>query len=532
MSRKIPYLLSLIATAAFAVALFAHSAWARGLVVALPLAVIGTWDLVQRQHTLRRNYPLIGRIRWVLEAIRPQIQQYFINDDLHGRPFNREQRSLVYARAKGENDYEPFGTEVDVHTIGFEWINHSIAPAELAKEPRLEIGTRQCAKPYNASLLNISAMSFGALGGHAIRALNTGARIGRFAHDTGEGGISVHHRQGGDLIWELGTGYFGCRTSEGGFDAARFAEQASEPEVRMIEIKLSQGAKAGHGGILPGAKVTAEIASARGVTLGRDCVSPSCHKEFRSPIELLKFADRLRELSSGKPVGIKLCVGYPSEFLAICKAMLETDILLDFVVVDGKEGGTGAAPEEFSDSIGTPLREGLLFVVNALQGCGLKDEIRIGASGKIVSGFDMARCLALGADWCNAARPFMFALGCIQSRRCHTDRCPTGVATQNKSRQRGLVVRDKSERVARFHAKTMEGLLALVAAAGLPSPSALRPEHIVRRTTPTESKPLTELYTFLKREELLTEARDPWYRQQWKLATAESFFPTGLRAVS
>jgi glutamate synthase domain-containing protein 2 len=529
MSRFVPYLLSVAASVVFAVALLAQSAWGWGLVVAVPLAMIGTRDLLQSRHTLMRNYPVVGRLRWLLEAIRPQIQQYFINDDLHGAPFNREQRSLVYARSKGQNDFEPFGTEADVRAVGFEWINHSIAPADVGPAPRVEIGAGRCAKPYSSSLLNISAMSFGALSGNAIRALNRGARAGRFAHDTGEGGISVHHRQGGDLIWELGTGYFGCRTRDGRFDAAQFADQAADPDVRMIEIKLSQGAKAGHGGILPAAKVTAEIAAARGVTAGEDCVSPSRHTAFRSPIELLEFATRLRELSSGKPVGIKLCIGYPSEFLAICKAMLRTDVLLDFVVVDGKEGGTGAAPEEFSDNVGTPLREGLLFVRNALEGCGLADKVRVGASGKIVSGFDMARCLALGADWCNAARPFMFALGCVQSRRCHTDRCPTGVATQDALRQRGLVVDDKSQRVARFHEQTIESLMALVAAAGLPAPAALGPEHVFRRTSDIETRPLTSLYTFLQRDELLDGARDAWYREQWDQARAESFSPTSHR---
>ena len=428
----------------------------------------------------------------------------------------------------GQNDFEPFGTEVDVNSVGFEWINHSIRPADAGEVPRIGIGTEQCARPYSASLLNISAMSFGALGANAIRALNIGARIGQFAHDTGEGGISAHHRQGGDLIWELGTGYFGCRTAEGRFDAARFTEQAVEPEVRMIEIKLSQGAKAGHGGILPGAKVTATIAAARGVEPGKDCVSPARHQEFDSPIGLLEFADRLRQLSTGKPVGIKLCIGYPSEFLAICKAMLETGILLDFVVVDGKEGGTGAAPEEFSDNVGMPLREGLIFVRNALAGSGLKERVRIGASGKVVSGFDMAMCLGLGADWCNAARPFMFALGCVQSRRCHTDRCPTGVATQDAWRQRGLVVEDKSRRVARFHAQTIDGLRALVAAAGLPSPSALGPEHLYRRTSASETRPLTQVYTWLRAGELQDGAQDPWYREQWTRARAESFAPAGV----
>jgi len=525
MGRYLTYLCSLFATAAFAIALLLQSAWSWGLVVSLPLAIVGSWDLLQRRHTLMRNYPVVGRLRWILEAIRPQIQQYFIHSDLDGRPFNREQRSLVYARAKGENDYEPFGTELDVNRVGFEWINHSISPADPIAAPRVDIGAGRCGRPYSSSLLNISAMSFGALGGNAIRALNIGARVGGFAHDTGEGGLSEYHRQGGDLIWELGTGYFGCRTPDGRFDAQQFRDQAAAPEVRMIEIKLSQGAKPGHGGVLPAAKVTEQIAAARGVTPWQDCISPARHREFRSPVELLEFAGRLRDLSSGKPVGIKLCIGHPVEFLAICKAMLQTDSLLDFVVVDGKEGGTGAAPEEFSDNMGMPLREGLLFVRNALEGCGLKDRIRVGASGKIVSGFDMARCMALGADWCNAARPFMFALGCVQSRRCHTGKCPTGVATQDAFRQRGLVVEDKSQRVARYQAQTLDSLLALVAAAGLPGPAALRPDHVFRRTSATEVQAFSGVYTLLERGELLDQARDDWYRRQWIQSRADSFSP-------
>jgi len=523
--RYIPYFIVLACTAVFGVAGSLGSSWGWGLLFALPLLAVGCWDLVQAQHTLLRNYPVVGHIRWLLESIRPHIQQYFITDDLHGAPFNREQRSLIYARAKGDNDFEPFGTEVDVHEVGFEWINHTIVPAEPCASPRVVIGTDQCSQPYSGSLLNISAMSFGALGSRAIQALNSGARRGDFAHDTGEGGISSHHRQGGDLIWELGSGYFGCRTSSGTFDAARFAEQAADPQVRMIEIKLSQGAKAGHGGILPGPKVSREIAQARGVAPGEDCVSPARHSAFSTPLELLDFAARLRAGSGGKPVGVKLCIGHPWEFLGVCKAMLETGSLLDFVVIDGKEGGTGAAPEEFSDSIGTPLREGLLFARNALVGCGLKDKIRLAASGKIVTGFDMARALALGADWCNAARPFMFALGCVQSRRCHTDTCPTGVATQDKSRQRGLVVADKSARVARYHEQSLKSLVDLVAAAGLESPGRLRPEHVWRRLSATETATFADFYSLLEPGELVAGARDPWYARQWQRARADSFTP-------
>ena len=525
MNRFIVFALTLAATVVFGIAAVLRSPWGWGLVVSVPLALVGVVDLAQRKHSLMRNYPVIGRLRWLFESLRPFVRQYFIVDDLSGAPFTLEQRSLVYARAKGDNDFEPFGTELDVYEGRFEWIHHAIVPADHCDAPRVEVGSGRCEQSYRTALLNISAMSFGALGGNAIRALNLGARDGGFAHDTGEGGLSVHHRQGGDLIWELGSGYFGCRNADGGFDAERFTETASNPQVRMVEIKLSQGAKAGHGGILPGAKVTREIADARGVKPGQDCVSPSRHGAFGTPLELIEFAAELRRLSGGKPVGIKLCIGHPWEFLGICKAMLECGTLLDFVVIDGKEGGTGAAPEEFSDNVGTPLREGLVFARNALVGSGLKDRIGLAASGKIVTGFDMARCLALGADWCNAARPFMFALGCVQSRRCHTDTCPTGVATQDPSRQRGLVVADKSKRVASFQTATLRSLMDLVAATGLETPAALTPAHISQRVGPTQSATFAELYPWLEPGELRDGARDPWYREQWQRARVESFAP-------
>jgi len=528
MNRFLIFLFTVVASVLFGAAALMKSMWGLGLIITLPLMLLGIRDLFQRKHTLMRNYPVTGRLRWILESIRTQIHQYFIEDDLDGRPFNREQRSLIYARAKGQNDFEPFGTEMDTREAGFEWINHAIVPAERREAPRVAIGCRQCEQPYHAALLNISAMSFGALGGRAIRALNTGARLGGFAHDTGEGGISVYHRQGGDLIWELGSGYFGCRAPDGCFDPDSFAEQACGDQVRMVEIKLSQGAKAGHGGILPGAKVTREIAEARGVPEGQDCVSPARHSAFSTPTELLELVSRLRDLCGVKPIGIKLCIGHPWEFLGICKAMVETGILLDFVVVDGKEGGTGAAPEEFSDRVGTPLREGLVFARNALVGCGLKEQVRLGASGKIVTAFDMARTMALGADWCNAARPFMFALGCVQSRRCHTDTCPTGVTTQDPSRQRGLVVEDKSRRVARYQAETLNTLMELVAAAGLNAPAELRPDHIIHRVGTTETATYAQLYSLLEPGELLEGARDPWYREQWQRASADSFAPASV----
>jgi glutamate synthase domain-containing protein 2 len=345
-------------------------------------------------------------------------------------------------------------------------------------------------------------------------------------HDTGEGGFSAHHREyGGDIIWEIGSGYFGCRHDDGSFSPERFAAQAAADQVKMIEVKLSQGAKPGHGGVLPAAKVSAEIAAARGVRTGVDCVSPARHSAFSSPAGLMAFIARLRELSGGKPVGFKLCVGHPWEFLGIAKAMLETGITPDFIVVDGAEGGTGAAPLEFIDHVGMPLREGLMFVHNALIGVGLRDRIKVGASGKIITAFDIARMMALGADWCNAARGFMFALGCIQAQKCHTDRCPTGVATQDAVRQRALAVPDKSERVFRFHRATVMALAELIAAAGLDHPDQIRPGHFLKRVAPGRVASYDQIYRFLTPGEILTGADDPRFQHAWPGARTDSFTP-------
>ncbi len=468
---------------------------------------------------------MLGHLRWLIESVRPQIHQYLVESDLDGRPFDRNQRALVYQRAKNVTDAHPFGTELDVYGDGYEWLNHSIAPRPRVEEPyRVVIGGPQCSRPYSGSVFNISAMSFGALSGNALLALNRGAKLGNFAHDTGEGGISPYHREsGGDLIWEIGSGYFGCRDQAGRFDPALFAGQAVQDQVRMIEIKLSQGAKPGHGGMLPGAKVTAEIADTRKVPAGRDCISPSYHSVFSTPLELVAFIARLRQLSGGKPVGFKLCIGHPWEFLAICKAMIESGIWPDFIVVDGAEGGTGAAPLEFSDHLGMPLREGLLFVHNALVGVDLRHHIRIGASGKLISGFRLAATMALGADWCNAARGFMFALGCVQSQRCHTDRCPTGVATQDPRRARALDVPDKAQRVYQFHRHTIGSLSEVVAAAGLDHPSQLQPQHICRRVGDNAYRTCDRIYRFLAPGELLEGTRDPSFRRAWELARPDRF---------
>lgn len=495
--------------------------------------LLGVRDLRQTQRSVLRNYPVLGHMRYWLEFIRPEIRQYFIESDNEAAPFSRQQRSLVYQRAKGDPDKRPFGTQVDVHAEGHEWINHSLAPTTLdSHDFRVLIGGPNCLQPYSASVFNISAMSFGALSANAILALNGGAKKGGFMHDTGEGSISAYHRShGGDLVWEIGSGYFGCRDAQGRFSEEEFVANATSAQVRLIEIKLSQGAKPGHGGVLPGPKVTPEIAETRGVAVGEDCVSPAAHTEFGTPVELLLFLSRLRRLSGGKPVGFKLCIGHPWEWFAICKAMLETGLTPDFIVVDGAEGGTGAAPLEFSDHVGAPLQEGLLLVHNTLVGLNLRDRIRLGASGKIVSAFDIARAMALGADWCNSARGFMFALGCIQAQHCHTGACPTGVATQDPQRQQALVVPDKIERVARYHRNTLHALQELVQAAGLHHPGEITAAHIVRRVANDQVRLLRNQLCFLEPGELLAASRGEadWphnvYRVYWPIARAESFQP-------
>jgi glutamate synthase domain-containing protein 2 len=491
------------------------------------LGALGIADLLQKPRALLRNYPILGHVRYLVESVRPEIRQYLLESDREQLPFSRAQRSLVYQRAKNQASEKAFGTLTDVYGDGHEFIGHSARPAPLPDPAgfRVRIGGPRCLEPYDASILNISAMSFGALSANAIRALNRGARLGGFAHDTGEGSISAYHREhGGDLIWEIGSGYFGCRDEAGRFDPQRFAAQARHPQVKMTEIKLSQGAKPGHGGILPAHKVSAEIAATRGVPPGRDCVSPARHSAFDSPLGLVRFIATLRELSGGKPVGFKLCIGHPWEFMSIVKAMLELDTCPDFVVVDGAEGGTGAAPVEFADHIGMPMREGLQFVHNALVGAGLRAHIRVGASGKITSAFDIARALAMGADWVNAARAFMFAIGCIQSQSCHTNRCPTGVATQDRLRQRALVVDDKATRVYHFHHKTLEALAELLAAAGLEHPAALRPHHLVRRVNGTQIRMFSQIHTALEPGELLRGgSRHEFYASAWRMASAASF---------
>ncbi|MGB3738734.1 MAG: FMN-binding glutamate synthase family protein [Pontixanthobacter sp.] len=488
-------------------------------------SAVAVWDFFQTHHALRRNYPLLARIRWTMEDLRPFVRAYFIEGDLEGRPFSHQERALIYARAKGDLDAHPMGTELDVYSDEYEWLSHSVVPNDNPPESwRVTVGEGRCAAPYSSSLLNISAMSFGSLSARAIEALNLGASQGGFAHNTGEGSISKYHRaHDGDLIWEIGSGYFGCRRNDGGFDAERFAQNATDPQVKMIEIKLSQGAKPGHGGVLPGTKVTPEIAEARGIPVGEDCNSPAAHSTFSTPIGMLEWIAALRESSGGKPVGIKLCVGQPHEVFAIAKAMLETGISPDFITVDGAEGGTGAAPLELSNSVGMPLREGLIFVRNALVGAGLRDQIRIAASGKIHSGAQMAKAFALGADWCNAARPFMFALGCVQSMQCHTGNCPTGVATQKDWRQRGLIVEDKGPRVARFQHQTLHSLREIVIAMGLESPWQIEPRDMRERVNGAKSNAIDAIYSFVEPGELIDGTNNALLKTHWDLARADSF---------
>ncbi|WP_439100520.1 FMN-binding glutamate synthase family protein [Congregibacter sp.] len=495
---------------------------------------LGIYDTQQTEHSIRRNFPLVGRGRWILESVRPFVQQYLLESDVGGAPINRMFRAIVYQRAKGDLATIPFGTKLDTYQDGYEWIGHSIAArniSELEHDPRVRVGGPQCTQPYAAALLNVSAMSFGSLSNNAVRALNRGAAAGGFYHNTGEGGVSDFHLEhAGDLVWQIGTGYFGCRASDGSFSAEAFADTATLPSIRMIEIKLSQGAKPGHGGILPASKNTELIARIRQVPTGTEVVSPSAHSAFSSPRGLLEFVAQLRMLSGGKPVGFKLCVGRESEFIAICKAMLDTGITPDFVTVDGGEGGTGAAPLEYSNSVGMPLRDGLAFVVNTLEGFGVREHITVIASGKIITAFHMAKALALGADMCNSARGMMLALGCVQSLECNSNRCPTGVTTQDPQLVQGLDVTDKGERVARYQRETLHALLDLLSSAGLKSPGELNRSHIHRRIDQMTIRRYDELFPLPQKASYLTAtATDPVYIHL-KEASSDSFAPQTAEA--
>ncbi|MBU3030083.1 FMN-binding glutamate synthase family protein [Paracoccus marinaquae] len=503
-----------------------------GTVVAL-LGLAGTltgiYDLIQTQHALMRNYPLSSRMRYLLEHFRPEIRQYFVEDDHAETPFSREQRAVVYRRSKGIEGVRPFGTLHDVYSDGYEWLNHALATTSLdSQDFRIRIGGPDCTRPYDSSVVNISGMSYGALSPNAIEALNRAARAGGFAHTTGEGSISRYHRMGGDLVWQIGSGYFGCRDVNGKFDPGSFAENAADDAVKMIEIKLSQGAKPGHGGILPGPKVTEAIAEARGVPVGVACVSPSSHSAFSTPRQLCDFIARLRDLAGGKPVGLKMCVGHPWEWFALAKAFHATGIAPDFIVVDGGEGGTGAAPVEFADHKGAPLRDGLMLVHNTLVGVGLRDRIKLVASAKIITAFDICRISALGADSVNMARGFMFAIGCIQAQSCHTGKCPTGITTQDPDRYRALVVPNKAERAARFHAATMHALKEACESSGLEHPDQFTPHHLMIRTSPREVRSAASLYDWLAPGVLLSEASaHPAFAKYWDRAQIDSFAMAG-----
>lgn len=516
---------SLLVVVLLAVGTWFQPAVGWGFVLVTPLIIRGVQDMVQTKQAVRRNFPIVGNFRYLFELVRPEINQYFVESNTDGTPFNRDMRSLAYQRAKKEPDTVPFGTKLDVYEVGYEWVNHSLAPVHVDPDAlRVTVGGPQCAKPYSASIFNVSAMSYGSLSKNAILALNGGAQLGNFAHDTGEGGLSPYHLEpGGDIVWQIGTGYFSSRTLDGQFDPERFKENANRPQVKMLELKLSQGAKPGHGGILPAAKVTPEIAKIRGVPQGRDVLSPPAHRAFSTPIGLLEFLQKMRELSGGKPVGFKLCLGKRREFLAICKAMKTTGIVPDFITVDGGEGGTGAAPLEFSNSVGAPLRESLIFVHNALTGFAVRKQVRVFCSGKVVTGFDLISKLAIGADGCNSARAMMLALGCIQALRCNTNECPTGVATQNPSLVLGLDVNHKKVRVANYHRETVKAVAEMVGAMGLKHTSELRPWHVMKRTGLADVRHYGELFEFIEEGSLLGATVPAAFRRPLDAASPDSF---------
>ncbi|GAX58127.1 FMN-binding glutamate synthase family protein [Streptomyces olivochromogenes] len=517
-------LLGSLALAGSATAVLVSPWWWAAACPLLVLALVAVHDLVQRRHSVLRNYPLLGHLRFALEALRPELQQYFIERNFDGRPFDRDTRSIVYERAKGTDAEEPFGTELDLYRMGSEFLTPSMAPRSVRSEaPRVRIGGPECTQPYDMALLNVSAMSFGSLSANAVLALNTGAQLGGFAHDTGEGGLSEYHlRPGGDLVWEIGTGYFGCRTDDGDFDERQFAEKAAHEQVKCVSLKISQGAKPGIGGVLPGAKVNAEIAAVRGVPQGETVISPPFHRVYSTPRELVRFLARMRELADGKPVGFKLCVGSRHEFLAVCKAMLEEGSAPDFIIVDGAEGGTGAAPLEFADNVGLPLGEGLMAVHNALVGVGLRDRIRIGASGKVATGGDLVKRLLQGADYTNSARAMMFAIGCIQAQRCHTNACPVGVATQDERRARAIDIPDKSQRVRRYQQATVKSALQIIASMGVDDPRGLRPHMLLQRVNPHTVRSYAELHEWLAPGQLLASAPSSW-AADWKSADPDRF---------
>lgn len=476
-----------------------YFAWKPGLfnlILTVPFFAIGFRDIAQKRHAIKSNFPVFGHLRYILESIRPEINQYFIESNTDGRPFSREQRSVVYQRAKKVLDTVAFGTQHNLYEQGYEFVNHSMYPKHIhSKDLRTVVGSDLCKQPYSLSVLNISAMSFGSLSPHSILALNGGAKDGKFAHNTGEGGISPYHLEpGGDLIWQIGTGYFGCRTHDGKFDPELFKKNSSHPQVKMIELKLSQGAKPGHGGILPSHKVTEEISKIRNVPMGKDVISPPGHTAFTDASSMLDFITSLRELSGGKPIGIKLCIGHKQEFEDLVKIMKERMIYPDYIVVDGAEGGTGAAPLEFANYLGTPGVDALIYAVDILKSYGLKNQIKVLATGKITTAFDIVKLLCLGADATYAARSMMLALGCIQALSCNNNKCPAGVATQNPDLYKGVHVPTKRQRVKNFHNETLEALAHLVGAMGLNSADDLKRYHLHKRIEANKIKTYEEIY--------------------------------------
>lgn len=525
MAKNIFYLIStlIILTLGWLIHLQHYALWF--IIPGMAYIAIGGYDLLSK-HNILRLYPVIGHLRFIFEFIRPEIQQYFVATNLSGKPFNREQRSLVYQRSKNVEDSHPFGTEHEISSAGYILAYHSLSPKKIPlSETRITVGNHLCKKPYLASRINISAMSYGALGKNAILALNRGAKMGGFSHNTGEGGLTHYHtREGGDIVLQIGTGYFGMRDSNGQFCRETFQHLIkTHTNIRMIEIKLSQGAKPSHGGLLPKEKITPEIAKFRMIDSDKDCLSPAQHSEFSNPLELMQFIHDLRELSDGLPVGFKLCIGIKKEFMSLCKAMIKTKIFPDFITVDGAEGGTGAAPIEFSNRLGTPINHGLAFVHNCLNGCGIRKHIKIIASGKILTSFDVALKLALGADLCNMARPMMFALGCIQSLHCNTNACPTGIATTDKKRNSAIDINDKAQRVKNFHHNTIHNLLDVVGAMGFDRLEDLKPHYFFQRNESGQATHLGEHFHFIAENHFFSDQIDPMYRSDWESAN-EHFF--------
>lgn len=516
---------------------FLSPAWLWVFVVLGPFIILGIYDMSQKKRSVVRNFPVFGRGRYLLEDLRPKLYQYFIESDTNGTPINRVDRSVAYQRAKTVVDTSPFGTQLDVYDEGYEWMNHSIGALDfnqLNHDPRVIVGGPDCQQPYDCSVFNVAAMSYGALSKNAVEALNGGAAIGNFAHNTGEGGISSYHdKPGGDLIYQVGTGYFGCRDAQGRFSPEKFKEISQKPNVKMIELKLSQGAKPGHGGILPAQKNTPEIAAIRGVEAGTSVDSPPFHTAFSTPLELMDFIGQMRELSGGKPVGFKICIGHKAEFLAICKAMIKKEITPDFIAIDGAEGGTGAAPVEFSDSVGMPFREGLAFAHDALTGFNLRKKIKIFAAGKIITGFHIFRAIALGADVCYSARGMMLALGCIQALRCNKNDCPTGVTTQNPELVAGLVPNNKKVRVANYNRETVKGFVELLGASGLREPKEIGRHHILRRVSMNKVSKYSDFFPYVHHGCLLKEENVPEaWMDEWLAATPQTFQPQVVRVLT